>query len=160
LLTFTATTTIYAVTTGGGNLIEHGFSGSGSITDSLTNTVALSWVFGPTGTVTVGGTTGSFIDSTPGATEVVFSSPYLTFASGANEAFALSLTNAFAAFSTDQFFQGQNIPITYCTDCRIASDSAAIGGTFSADAPEPATMALFGSALVGLGLLGRKRFSR
>jgi hypothetical protein len=26
--------------------------------------------------------------------------------------------------------------------------------------PEPATMALFGSALIGLGLLGRKRFAR
>jgi hypothetical protein len=30
----------------------------------------------------------------------------------------------------------------------------------NSEAPEPATMGLFGSALVGLGLLGRKRFTR
>jgi hypothetical protein len=48
----------------------------------------------------------------------------------------------------------------------LNSESAgALVGTFAATqapsgAPEPATMALLGSALIGLGIIGRKRFSR
>ena len=65
-----------------------------------------------------------------------------------------AVTQAFSSFVGG----GNNINLTI-------SDSATMSETVTytyADAgvPEPATMAMFGSALVGLGLLGRKRFSR
>ena len=163
LLTFNASTSGYAAGVMPANTLdETGFSGSVSIFDVLTQTVMLSWRFGPTGTLTVdnNGHTGSFVDSTPLRSEGLQASASLSLPALTTETFHFSL---FAPIP----WKSNGVPIIYnqtispgiCTSCRIKSNDA-VWALDDTGAPEPATMAMLGSALVGLGLLGRKRFVR
>ncbi len=63
-------------------------------------------------------------------------------------------TQAFSSFTGG----GGNITFFQTTNATL---TAAVTYTYETDTiPEPATMALLGSALVGIGLMGRKRFAR
>ncbi|MCX6629821.1 MAG: PEP-CTERM sorting domain-containing protein [Candidatus Solibacter sp.] len=159
-MVFTASSTAFATDGGSTNIAEGGFSGIGDIFDTATGTLALHWTFGNTGAILVNsaGTGGTFTDSRPGPTEVVFSSPYLNFDLATFGSFSFGLSGATSLWASD----GGTFPP--CATCRIASNSASFAGTMDAiptpTAPEPSTMALLGSALISLGLFGRKRLTR
>ena len=157
LLTFSVSTTNFAVGDIPNNtLVETGFSGTGSIIDTATGYLVLSWTFNfddsTTLTVANKGHAGSFVDSTP---IHVVSAPYLVSPDYANLLFQLSFLDSHYTWGSDGLPIIADPPIVgVCTNCRIASNDVDLL------APEPATMALFGAALIGLGLLGRKRFVR
>jgi hypothetical protein len=154
----TATTTTPA--TGpdpSGNYDEPGWSGSGSLTDTSPGTyngvVIFSWTWGSSGLLSVAanGTGGSFGDSTPPLTEVTFSSPILNFGTVVSQSWGLSFGS----------------PANWTIGPGGFLNSNTGGGVVTFDGvptptgiPEPATMLMMGSALVGLGMLGRKRFAR
>jgi hypothetical protein len=150
----TATTTQTAAVVGGTNIQELGFAGSFSIIDNILGTNLLSGTFNTGGTLggALNGNNATFQDATPPASEVVFTSSYLDFSgSTTSQAFALSLSNV-----------SPNLSIN--ANSFMNSANGAATGTFSAQPspqvmPEPATMALLGSALMALGIFGRKRFT-
>jgi len=155
ILNFTGTSTTPA--TGpdiSGNLNEGGFTGSGSIFDILTGTIALSWTYGPSGALQVpaGGTGGTMQDSRPPSTEVNFTSPYLNFGATVSQSYSFGLSGATTPWSLGPGSFPNN-------------DSASIVGTFDAQpvpvgTPEPASMLVTSGALLMLGLMGRRRFAR
>ena len=112
-------------------------------------------VFGPDAQVSgASGGAGAFGDAvTSSLSEITFFSPYLAFTPNVGDNFSLSFSGGPPNFSIGALGM-------------LNSESAgALVGTFAATqapsgAPEPATMALLGSALIGLGIIGRKRFSR
>jgi hypothetical protein len=162
-LTFNASTSTVATNSGGigGNDSEPGWTGSGQIVCTncaapYNNTVVLSFTFGPTGLLNVpdAGTSGTFQDSTPPGTEVMLNSPILSFGNVTSE----SLSIGFGANNPWSISGGGSTGF-------ITSNTASGVVTFTSNPlpnalPEPATMVMMGSALIGLGLLGRKRFSR
>lgn len=138
------------------SLTQLGYGGTFVITNG-TYGILLSGVFGPTGTLTGGGSSLVFSDSDvnggpygPGG-EVVLSSQYLLFDNTSQESFSLSL--------------GMHSNITFDTvgsNTYITNDIAGGTGTFDSTpppegTPEPASMFLSGGALLGLGMLLRKR---
>ena len=153
-MTYTATSTGLPLVANGGNDTLSVFSGTGSIFDIATGTTALSWTFGPTGTLTLnlGGTGGSVTDGLPPAGELAYVSTYLNFSTVTTASYSFSMSGATTDWSVG-------------TGGYFANDTSSLTGTFDATpiptgSPEPATMALLGSALIGLGIFGRKRFSR
>jgi hypothetical protein len=152
-LTWNASSTTIA-TDDAVTISQSGFSGTFSIIDNLLGTNLLSGAFGPFGTLSgpSGGTSATFSDSIPPVDEVTFTSAYLDFTLSTTQAFALSLSNLNPGLS---LLAGMPVDAT-----------AAGTGTFSADplptshTPEPASMALMGSALVAVGLFGRKKVAR
>src|ERR1035438_407843 len=162
LLSFSVTTTNFAVGDMDNNtLTETGFSGTGSIVDPVSLIPILSWAF-ETGdstafTVANNGYTGSFVDSSP--IHVVSAQSYLVSSDLSSLRFNLSFSSASAPEGT--IWKSDGLPIILdlgsegtCTSCRIAPNNAEF------EVPEPATMAIIGFALIGLGFLGRKRFVR
>jgi hypothetical protein len=165
LLSFSVTTTNFAVGDSSNNtLTETGFTGTGSIVDPGTLTPILSWTFdimdSTALTVANNGYTGSFVDSSP--IHVVSAQSYLISSDFTSLRFNLSFTSTPASDPAGTIWKSDGLPIIIdppasngtCTNCRIAPNYAEL------DVPEPATMAMIGFALIGLGFLGRKRFVR
>jgi hypothetical protein len=114
----------------------------------------LTGVFTNVGTLTadIGGTGATFLASDP--TQITMTSAFVNLVPPLDASFSLSgLNPAFfiTPNGTDQGYPDPNGPITAAGD-----------GTFSdtSGVPEPATFAMIGSGLLGLGLLSRKKLSR
>jgi hypothetical protein len=158
----------------GDSFSEQGYTGSFSYTVAsgpFIGSILLQGTFttnatpassGATLSDTIDGTGGSFsgTETVTNTGGILMSSDFLNFAGVGNEAGSWAFSAGAPNFGVNPPVAGQSKPTTgqAFTDNHsdtFSSEPAPSGGT-----PEPATMSLLGSALVGLGLIGRKRFAR
>jgi hypothetical protein len=152
-LNFSATTTTHATTDGSGNISEQSWSGTFSIL-SLTNQNLLSGTFGPSGLFVGAGTSAGFTDSAPPSTEVVFSSDFLIFTNTLQRGITFSFSNFQVGGSS------ANLSIN-ANGFDNSGNYAGSGGFASTPLPlvipEPSSMALIGTGLIGLAMVLRRR---
>jgi hypothetical protein len=125
------------------NSVDSTFVGSATTPTTVLNTGFVTFASGETRTYAP-----ITINETLGATSV-----------GAAYLSGGVLTGATATF-TSFSGGGGNIKVTQVQDATIYGTLIFTYAPDQQGTPEPATMALLGSALVGLGVIGRKRFAR
>jgi hypothetical protein len=129
-----------------------------SCLDGLTNLLTVNFgdTTGTNNLLSGDGTSGSFTASEPPNTEnVSFSSDFLQFGTPTQEGVTLTMFSSVALALTGGS-SGALINNTYNTTGSFSVTPGPVGNFV----PEPGSLTLIGGALIGLGLIGRKRVSR